>query len=67
MVQKWQLWFVPTEKGRRGFGWKEEPIGQVFEATTEEADLERYLHDAEEPAPDKHEYRRIELRKVNGD
>lgn len=58
----WQLWLVPTARGKRAFNWTEKPLGKPFKATKDDAQLERYLHDCDDRAPDKDDYRRIELR-----
>lgn len=53
-----EVWQVPTEKGRSMF--PEKMLGNF--SSKDEADEAAYLWDADEPAPDKHEYRRIEVR-----
>lgn len=61
----WSIWFVPTEEGQRAFDWRPRRLS-AFKASREDAELDRYLEDADEPAPDKHDYRRIELRRELG-
>lgn len=62
LLPLWSLWFVPTEKGIRAFGWRPHRIGKPFRANQDDAQEARYLHDIDERAPDKNDYRRIELR-----
>jgi hypothetical protein len=60
----WQIWRVSTAKGKEFPGWKDGPIGPVYD-DEEEASLARYLEWADDPVPDKADYYRLELREVN--
>jgi hypothetical protein len=59
----WQVWFEPTEKGVKAFGWKPAPIGNPID-NQEDASFECYLARLEEPAPDFGEYGSYVVRPV---
>lgn len=63
--KRFQVWFVPTEKGKKAFGWQEERLGNYDLMTAEEASFEAYLANLEEPAPDAREYGSYKVREVS--
>lgn len=76
-MKKYQIWFVPTEKGKAAFKWEEQPyrnwnyITKTYDEPTiysenqlEDAQLECYLLNADDPAPDAQEYSSYKLREV---
>lgn len=65
--KRFQVWFVPTDKGKEAFGWKEELYGGDSLLTDEEAGFEAYLANLEEPAPDAAEYGSYKVREVKTD
>jgi hypothetical protein len=63
-VKQYQVWFEPTEKGKKAFGWTESRLGDDKLLTAEEASFEAYIANLEEPAPDAREYGSYKVRKV---
>lgn len=61
--KRYQVWFVPTEKGKQSFGWQE--IGGPELMTAEDASFEAYCANLEEPAPDAREYGSYKVREVS--
>ncbi len=59
----YRIYYVPTEKGRRAFGWQEKRMPGIFE-TREDAGFARAEWAAEEPAPDSWEYANYDIRPV---
>lgn len=58
----WSVWFVPTEKGKQDFGWRERRCGDPFYATQDDAAMEVYLQSSDWQVPDRHLYGGYELR-----
>jgi len=58
----WTIWFVPTEKGAKAFGWTERRMGDPFHGTMSEARLERYMMASDGHVPDRDEYGIYEVR-----
>lgn len=65
--KRFQVWFVPTEKGKEAFGWEEELYGSATLMTADEASFEAYLANLEEPAPDASEYGSYKVRKISAE
>lgn len=63
--KRYQVWFVPTEKGKKAFGWEEKRLGDETLMTAEDASFEAYLSNLEEPAPDAREYGSYKAREVS--
>lgn len=63
--KRFQVWFVPTEKGKKAFGWQEKLLGGPEPMTAEDASFEAYCANLEEPAPDAREYGSYEVREVS--
>jgi hypothetical protein len=63
--KRYQVWFVPTEKGKKAFGWKEKLLSGPELMTEEDAVFEAYLANLEEPAPDAREYGSCKVREVS--
>lgn len=64
-MMAWQIWQVPTEKGKELSWFEEKQIGQNYD-DKEAAELDKYLEWCDDPAPDKADYYRLELREVSG-
>lgn len=62
--KQYQVWFVPTEKGKKAFGWVEKLFGGPELMTADDAGLEAYIANLDDPAPDKREYGAYVVRKV---
>jgi len=56
----YNVWSIPTEEGKRAFGWKTHKLAGPFD-NKDDADEYAYIKDADEPAPDKNDYRRIKV------
>ena len=52
---KYEVWYIPTLKGIKDFKWRPKLIST--HDNEEDANMDSYLSDVDEPAPDKHEYR----------
>ena len=63
--KRFQVWFVPTEKGKKAFGWQEKRLGNDDLMTAEDASFEAYCANLEEPAPDAREYGSYKVREVS--
>ena len=64
MEKLYDIWFVPTEKGKKEFGWIEEKT-LLRPLPKEDASHECYLMGLDDPATDKREYGRYEIREAN--
>ena len=62
--KKYQVWFEPTEKGKKAFGWKAKRLGGPDLMTAEDASFEAYCANLEEPSPDAREYGSYKVRQV---
>jgi hypothetical protein len=62
--EQYQVWFVPTEKGKKAFGWTERSSSAPMSA--EDASMEAYLMNADEPATDAREYGEYKVREIGG-
>ena len=62
--KRFQVWFVPTEKGKKVFGWREKLFGGPELMTAEDASFEAYCANLEEPAPDAREYGSYKVREA---
>lgn len=63
--KRYQVWFVPTEQGKKSFGWTEKLLGGHEPMTEEDARLEAYLANREETAPDANEYGSYMVREID--
>lgn len=63
--RRFQVWFVPTEKGKKAFGWQEKRLGGDDLMTAEDASFTAYCANLEEPAPDAREYGSYKAREVS--
>lgn len=57
-----EVWFVPTDKGREAFKWTERLVSK--HPTYMEALDAAYFEEVDEPAPDKRDYGRYEVRSL---
>lgn len=62
---KYEVWYIPTAKGIKDFKWRPKLISTHDELS--DAEMDAYLTDVDEPAPDKHEYRNYFVIPVEGD
>lgn len=62
--KRYQVWFVPTSKGKEAFGWTETLYGSQEPLTADEASYEAYLANLEQSAPDAHEYGSYKAREI---
>lgn len=61
---RYEVWFVPTEKGRKAFGWTESRYGGPGSSSLEDARLDAYIANQDDPAPDAREYGKYVVRRV---
>jgi hypothetical protein len=62
MKYKYNVWYMPTKKGMEIFGWEPKLISS--HDNIEDAQMDAYLSDADEPSPDKNEYANYYIAKV---
>lgn len=62
---KYEVWYIPTPLGIKSFKWRPKLI-DTFDKK-EDADMCAYLKDADESAPDKHDYAVYWVIAVEGD
>ena len=64
-MKAYEIWFEPTKKGKEVFGWKEEKVSDKPYTNKEDAQLDCYPENCDDPTPDKYEYGRYVLREID--
>lgn len=60
----YEIWFVPTEKGKSAFGWEEKKLVGLYE-DKDDAGLDAHILNADDPAPDAREFGSYKVKAVN--
>jgi hypothetical protein len=62
-MAKFEIWLVPVPPEGNFLYMEAHKVGEAD--NRDDAEMDRYLYDCDDPSPDKHNFRRIEIREIS--